>query len=293
MKNIILFDNLNLNDTEYENAREIKELALKQLSRGRFDIEKDKVSVNILTDDQISSVLFTNTISLSDFRKEVYLMADEPSMEFLYDKTFRDEGTLVETLREYKSKYYVLGSELGKCIWFKLYSNSELNNNMRMSYHASWIDYEKQLLKSNVIYDEAKLNGLWAMHSEMLSKCLNEECEEHYGSHLFTLKPIPDCYYLDDESEIIGDRYEVIDKFDMHNYEDVGRLIGYIMSYEKTNIKDIEDKYEKQLFSIKDENDRLHDRQYLMEKTQKRYIIIFSILCVILVYLLIVLGRLV
>ena len=137
MKNIILFDNLNLNDTEYENAREIKELALKQLSRGRFDIEKDKVSVNILTDDQISSVLFTNTISLSDFRKEVYLMADEPSMEFLYDKTFRDEGTLVETLREYKSKYYVLGSELGKCIWFKLYSNSELNNNMRMSYHAS------------------------------------------------------------------------------------------------------------------------------------------------------------
>ena len=80
----------------------------------------------------------------------------------------------------------------------------------------------------------------------------------------------------------------------MHNYEDVGRLIGYIMSYEKTNIKDIEDKYEKQLFSIKDENDRLHDRQYLMEKTQKRYIIIiFSILCVILVYLLIVLGKLV
>ena len=140
-----------------------------------------------------------------------------------------------------------------------------------------------------MIYDEAKLNGLWAMHFEMLSKCLNEECEEHYGSHLFTLKPIPDCYYLDDESEIIGDRYEVIDKFDMHNYEDVGRLIGYIMSYEKTNIKDIEDKYEKQLFSIKDENDRLQDRQ---KKIQKLYKMIFSILCVILVYLLIVLGKL-
>ena len=76
----------------------------------------------------------------------------------------------------------------------------------------------------------------------------------------------------------------------MHNYEDVGRLIGYIMSYEKTNIKDIEDKYEKQLFSIKDENDRLHDRQ---KKIQKLYKMIFSILCVILVYLLIVLGKLV
>ena len=70
----------------------------------------------------------------------------------------------------------------------------------------------------------------------------------------------------------------------MHNYEDVGRLIGYIMSYEKTNIKDIEDKYEKQLFSIKDENDRLQDRQ---KKIQKLYKMIFSILCVILVYLLI------
>lgn len=75
----------------------------------------------------------------------------------------------------------------------------------------------------------------------------------------------------------------------MHNYEDVGRLIGYIMSYEKTNIKDIEDKYEKQLFSIKDENDRLQDRQ---KKIQKLYKMIFSILCVILVYLLIVLGKL-
>ena len=61
------------------------------------------------------------------------------------------------------------------------------------------------------------------------------------------------------------------------------------MSYEKTNIKDIEDKYEKQLFSIKDENDRLQDRQ---KKIQKLYKMIFSILCVILVYLLIVLGKL-
>lgn len=76
-----------------------------------------------------------------------------------------------------------------------------------------------KLEEGNIIYDTKGLCGLWAMPKEMLLKCFNEQCLERYGSSFLILKPVADCYYLNDKEEIIGDRFEVIDKINFKQYE--------------------------------------------------------------------------
>ena len=104
---------------------------------------------------------------------------------------------------------------------------------MRELYQVSWIDYEKQLEKGSIIHDELGICGLWAMPYNMLFKFFNVECKERYGDNLFILKPVPECRYINDDKEIIGDRFKVIKKYDLNSITDVGELIEYLVSLEK------------------------------------------------------------
>lgn len=83
---------------------------------------------------------------------------------------------------------------------------------MRKLYGAKWINYEKQLSEGDIIFDERHINGLWAMPYDMFLKCFNEKCKANYGDKFFILKTVPECHYLFDNKEIIGDRFKVVAK---------------------------------------------------------------------------------
>ena len=142
---------------------------------------------------------------------------------------------------------------------------------MRDVYGATWIDYENQLKGGNVIYDEG-ICGLWAMPAEMMKKCFNTECKEHYGSRVFLVKPIADCFYLNDGSEIIGDRYEVIDSLSLEDTTDMGALCNYLLEDEINNYKKEIDIINSEKTEIRKEIDSLYDENRCLLQSNIRLI---------------------
>ncbi len=209
-----------------KDAAIIENGALKQISRGRFDVIEDHVETEIELNGERLIVVVDNNISLYDFRNRVYI-ADkkEPSLDYLYEKTATGENIdLVEMLRKYREDHLLSGAALAEEVWFKLYHIKDPKDSYRDHYGAKWIDYEKQLAKGNIIYDPSNLNGLWAMPADMMIRCMNEECFERYGNHLLVVRPTPDDAYLLDGKEIIGPRYVVEKKLNLTNADDLGKL---------------------------------------------------------------------
>ena len=165
----------------------------------------------------------TDAISCYNFRSRVYTAhPHEPCTEYLYNETALYDGkSLIEMLNEYKAANIKKGADLSNEVWFKLYSKQKLEHGMRDVYHATWIDYEAQLMHSDVIFDENHLYGLWAMPFSTLLDNFNEESMQHYGRSLFIVKPVPDVDYLLDGKEVIGDKYLVISKLDPSKIEDI------------------------------------------------------------------------
>lgn len=201
-----------LNDTDSI----IISMALKQVSKGRFEIENNEI-ISIIRFHKIEmKIVFTNEISVEVFRNKLCCVTnDECSLEFMHKKTDGImEWELIPMVKKYKEKYYLPGSKMENEICFKLYSKEEIKEDKRELYQVEWIDYDKQLSSGNVIYDIYGVNGLFAIKSNWVERSLSEETENRYGRSLLILKPIVGCYYLDDEKEIIGDRFKVIDKFE-------------------------------------------------------------------------------
>lgn len=130
---------------------------------------------------------------------------------------------------------------------------------MRELYQAEWIDYENQLKDGNIIHDVRGMCGLFAMPKDMLVNCFNEESRDRYGDNLLVVKSISDCFYLNDKKEIIGDRYEVIDKIDFKCFEDVGRLIEYLQNIDAKVAKKIKEKSDDRIRSLEEEKTKLKD----------------------------------
>ena len=212
----------------------IKEYAIKQISRCHFEIIDDECIVPVMYKGDRVQVIFTNDISVYEFSKHLSMVRNEPSPKFLYSKIKSYEITFIEMIREYKREYYLLGENLQDNLWYKIYNRTPLKCPMRDVYGATWINYEKQLKRGNVIYDEG-ISGLWAMPAEMMKKCFNNECKERYGNRVFLVKPVAGCFYLNDGPEIIGDRYEVIDSLSLEDTTDMGVLCNYLLEDEKNN----------------------------------------------------------
>lgn len=62
----------------------------------------------------------------------------------------------------------------------------------------------------------------------------DESITKLYGDKLFVLKTVPDCRYLKDRMEIIGDRFEVIQKYDLKDINDIGKLINHLIEVDKS-----------------------------------------------------------
>lgn len=170
----------------------------------------------------------------------------EPSLDFLYDN-IEVNKPLLECLQNYQTQFYKFGTEFENEYWYKFYNRTIIEDNMREAYQASWIDYEAQLTNEPIIYDEFGVCGLFAMPYHMLFHCFNEECKNRYGNNLFILKTLPTCKYIYVDKEIIGDRFKVIKKYDLSSFEDVGKLIEYMISLEKN-------KYDAKIEDLKTEN---------------------------------------
>lgn len=187
-----------------EKYRLIRDYVLKQISRCRFEIDGDKCFVLAKYKKDIVSVVISNDVSVYEFSQLLYVVNDEPSPEFMRSRIRTFDCTLMEMLEEYKKKYYKSGDELMGEVWYKIYNLKPHSCEYRKVYNATWIDYEEQLRSGDIIYDEG-IAGLWAMPAEMMLKCFNEECVEHYGNRLYIVKPVDGCCYLNDGKEIIGE----------------------------------------------------------------------------------------
>lgn len=255
-----------------KDASIILTLVLKQISRGRFEVSDNHCEVIILLSGEKRSVILSNIINIHDFREQVYIASPtEPSLDFLYKKIGGLDDLLITCLKSYQDQFYKLGTEFEKEYWYKFYSKTEIKDAMRELYQASWIDYERQLENGAIIYDELGVCGLWAMPHDMLLKCFNEQCKGHYGDKLFILKTVPECRYINDDKEIIGDRFEVIEKYDLNSIEDVGKLIEHLIDLEENKCNIRIQELNKKIRDLESENIKAFDYIIYSNKVINRY----------------------
>ena len=217
--------------------------AIKQLSRCRFSCTEERCELIALYKEEKYLVIVTNEVSLQEIRERIFLFSinDEPSVKYFIDamvlfKINHPEDTLMSSLKNYKNKNYIPGKEYKDKYYYKFYSKTPLKSSLRDSYNAKWIDYEKQLENGNIIFDELGVAGLFAMSGDTLFKAFNEVVKERYGSSLFILRLLDDQDYFCDDKEIIGDRFEVMKKYDLEN-PNIGEIGDFVKEAVKENTR--------------------------------------------------------
>lgn len=260
-------------DVRYQkDAFNIISWVLKQISRGRFEIVDNICKVKILLSEEKRTVILSNTITIYEFRElKNIAFPSEPSLDFLYDKIKEFDGSLIICLKNYQEQFYKLGIEFENKYWYKFYSTMEIKDGMRKLYQVKWIDYEKQLKKESIIHDESGLCGLWAMPYNMVHKCLNEQCIKRYGDKLFVLKTVPECRYINDGKEIIGDRFEVVASYDLNFIEDIGKLIEHLIYVEESRYENIISELNARIIGLENDNTKVIDNQIYLRKVKNRY----------------------
>ena len=272
MEQLIFKDYIKPDIGHQKDASTIKTLVLKQISRGRFEIADNLCKVKILLRGEKRTAILSNAIEIYEFRKQVYIASPtEPSLDFLYNKIGWDNVPLLICLKNYQDQFYKLGIEFENEYWYKFYSKTEIKDGRRELYQASWIDYEKQLENETIIHDELGVCGLWAMPYNMLLKCFNEQCKERYGDKLFILRTVPECRYINNGKEIIGDRFEVIEKYDLSFIEDVGNLYEHLIYLEKNKYDIRISELNARIRDLESENTRALDNQIYLQKVIYRY----------------------
>ncbi len=230
-----------ISNLSLEQYDEIRDETIKQISRGNYSITDNTVEIVILYNDEQIKTIISNSIERYDFCQQIFSYCEEPSVKYFRDKVNSyEERKIVDILKKYKDENKVMGYALKDKIWLKLYNKTEPRDEKRNKYHAKWIDYEKELKNGKIIFDLYKTNGLWAFPVKMLPKCLNAETIQRYGDGILVLKPVEDCEYLLDGPEIIGNKYEVIDKFTLTDTEDFKKLLQILFDMSDSEINRLE-----------------------------------------------------
>ncbi len=271
MEQLIFKDYMKSNIGHQKDSSTIITLIIKQISRGRFELVDNICEVQILLKGERRTVILSNTIKLQEFREEmVWVSPKEPSLDLLYNNIGLNKEPLLIFLKNYQDQFYKLGTEFETEYWYKLYSKTEIKDGMRELYQAGWIDYEKQLENDTIIYDELGVCGIWAMPYHMLLKCFNESCKERYGDKLFILKTVSECRYIDDGKEIIGDRFEVIEKYDLNSIEDMGKLFEHLLNLEKNEHETKISELNAKIRNLESENTKaLYKQKYLCNEIDR------------------------
>lgn len=262
MKTINLSDVWKPKSITWAFDNEAKTQTIKQISRAKYKCLDNHIEVIVEVFDEKINVIVDNSLPCYDFNESVpSTEPGEPSLNYLCNKiALKVKLPLVSALKEYQEENLIPGSELMDKIWFKFYSSTEIKHTQRDSYRAKWIDYKKQLSNgSDIIFDELHLNGLWAMPYNLVVGSINSECAEKYGSKLFIVAPIPDCKYLLDGKEIIGDEFRVLYDLDYSKPEDIRTLIEQLSNIQN-NISETKIKEkDSTLLNVRKENKSLTD----------------------------------
>ena len=158
MEQLLFEDYIGSNLGHQKDASVIRTWVLKQVSRGRFEIDNNLCKVKILLNGEKRTVIISNSLKTNEFRDLVYITSPmEPSLDFLYKKIGWSEEPLLICLKDYQDQFYKLGTEFENEYWYKFYSKTEIKDELRELYQASWIDYGKQLEEESIIYDELGL----------------------------------------------------------------------------------------------------------------------------------------
>lgn len=251
------FNDLRMASIFDRDMEKLKRLVYKQLAFGRYKIEGTTCRVRIrIGETEFLEVLIDNTIYITqDLHVDIHnckkIYSKEPALEYFanylenYNRDnnrYEDEiYVLVLLLEKYKKEHTISGCDLETVEILKLYSPKKelLNNDKRENYGAGFIDYEKQIHDQRafpIIHNEGGLNGIWASTKAGFNNSISEENRNDFGSSLFILKPMEDCQYFifpvksngdfSGAKEIIGDRFQVVKKMELHNdineWEQVG-----------------------------------------------------------------------
>ena len=119
---------------------------IKQLSRCRFEVTGDLCKVEILLNNEKTTIIFSNKIDkkkMLGLAKSIFIT--EPSLDLFCNKISISNEPLFTFLKKYQQEYYKLGTEFENEYWYKFYSKTKIEDGMRRLYQAGWIDYENQL----------------------------------------------------------------------------------------------------------------------------------------------------
>lgn len=231
MEQVMLNDLLQQTDNR---STSLFNYAIKQLSRCRFSFTGEHCELIALYKGEKYLVVVTNEISLQQICERIPSLSinHEPSVQYYYNimvlfKKDYPEDTLLPALKRYKKENYIPGKKYQNKYYYKFYNKTPLKSSLRDLHNSDWINYEKQLENGNIIFDELGVAGLFAMSFDTLLMSFNKDTKKHYGSSLFILRLLDDQNYLCDGIEIIGDRFEVMKKYDLgnHNTNKIGDLV--------------------------------------------------------------------
>lgn len=106
------------NSNELQRLSYVKQEALKQISRCRFQIEGEKCIVNIIWEGIKMKLVVTNDISVYDFTQQLWTVSPrEMSVNFMLEKLYQFKGDLLNVLEQYKNKYLKSASDFRGEIW--------------------------------------------------------------------------------------------------------------------------------------------------------------------------------
>lgn len=230
-----------LNSVKDERNRKILYYTQKQITRGNFHIKEDRCEVIAFYDNVKYLVILTDDISIKEFSNNLVWIYGEPSDNFLKDHLYHRDGSLFAELSNYQQSNCKPGRDYKKKYYFKIYSKEKIENSLRELYNSGWIDYEKQLEKGNEIYDEIGVAGLFAMTFDIFMCSFNESSRSNYGNRLFLVKLLDDVNYFFNNKEIIGSRFEVIEKYDLGTakIEEIGKLVKRLIEMKEAEHKNL------------------------------------------------------
>ena len=107
-----------------------------------------------------------------------------------------------------------------------------------------------------------------------------------FGDKLFVLKTVPDCRYLKDRMELIGDRFEVVQKYDLNDINDIGRLINHLIEVDKSKYETIIENKNITIENLNNKNMKLNDNlEYLKNAMTQSKLLFFliGIMCAIII----------
>lgn len=152
-----------------------------------------------------------------------YFFTDNIYNHFLNNiKDVRYSGNLIGALNDFSDKFIVQGKNprVKNTQFYKLYFTKKPHNVcLSNELGRSWIDYDKQLKKrKKIIYDSNRDTVIWGMNPQYKNQMVNSKLAiERYGNNLLTIETLPKEKYVLFDEEIIGKRFKVVNKTNLHN----------------------------------------------------------------------------